>query len=274
MEPSRPIPPSVRTALDVWLGHHAAAAPGLIEGLYLVGSVALDDWQPDSDIDIIAFTASVPSDTEVAALRAAHDATVAELGDVDIDGPRLAWPDVADPPTTLVRPWTLHGEFHHDDGCFELNPAMWHTLGRHGLVVQGPDPEHLAIHLDRRELHRFVVRNTDTYWRSIADAVAAAAADPDRTSFKPEMTAWAVLGVARMLNTARTGSIVSKTSAGEWIVGELPEYAGLVAHSLAIRRGAATRPDTRETARETAGFVRTVVDLVVAENDPTRAGDD
>lgn len=78
-------------------------------------------------------------------MRAAHLATTEEAGGIDIDGPRLVWADVATAPTELLRPWTLHGEFHHDDGCFELNPVMWHTLAAHGWPARGPDPAEMQI---------------------------------------------------------------------------------------------------------------------------------
>ena len=48
-------------------------APRSIEGLYVIGSIALDDWKPhSSDIDIVAITTE-PADEETAAtLLTAH----------------------------------------------------------------------------------------------------------------------------------------------------------------------------------------------------------
>ncbi len=51
------LPVPVAEALAAWTDAHDEVAPGLIEGLYLVGSVALDDWTPHSDIDIVAVVA-------------------------------------------------------------------------------------------------------------------------------------------------------------------------------------------------------------------------
>lgn len=262
MHPAVPVPRPVQQALDVWLRRHDEAAPGLIDGLYLVGSVALGNWRPDSDIDIVAFTATTPDEREVDAMRQAHHATIAEVGEVDIDGPRLVWDDIAAAPTPLVRPWTLHGEFHHDDACFEINPVIWYTLAAHGVTVRGPAADSLSVHLDRADRLAFVQGNTAGYWRSMAEMISGALEDPDRTSFKSEFTAWSVLGVARMLYTARTGGITSKTGAGEWIAQELPEHRDLVEHALAIRRGDTTEPDDRSTAAATATFVDEIADLV------------
>lgn len=196
-------------------------------------------------------------------MRAAHLATTEEAGGIDIDGPRLVWADVATAPTELLRPWTLHGEFHHDDGCFELNPVMCHTLATHGWPARGPDPAEMQIFDDPADVQSFVRTNTDEYWRSIADAVEQASQDPARTAFKAEMTSWCVLGVARMLYTARTGEVTSKTRAGLWLAKEFPEHRELVEHAVSIRRYGATTPDSRETAAATAEYLKTIVGLVV-----------
>jgi len=264
MTASTPLPQTVRDSLDTWLLHHDEAAPGLIEGFYLVGSLALGNWQPSSDIDIIAFTAEPPTDAEVEAMRSAHVATVDELGGVDIDGQRLTWRDVASRPQPIVRPWTLAGEFHHDDGCFENNPVIWFTLATYGLAVRGPAVSDLDIAVDASQVHEFVQDNTEHYWRSVADSINSALDDPDRDTFNADLTSWSILGVARMLYTARTSDVTSKSGAGEWLANELPEHRTLIEHALKIRANAATPTDNRQTAQDTAALMNRVADLVAA----------
>ena len=47
--------------------------PGLVEGLYLVGSVALNDWvEGVSDIDFVAVLAEPATDDDVVYLRTIH----------------------------------------------------------------------------------------------------------------------------------------------------------------------------------------------------------
>ena len=268
MPTTRSIPDAVGGAVEAWLGHHDRLAPGLLTGVYLVGSVALDDWRVSSDIDIVAFADAPPGQDDVVALRAAHRATIDEIGRIKIDGPRLTWNDVALRPAPVARPWTLDGEFHHDSDCFEINPATWYTLANYGIAVRGPSPDELTVHLDPVELASFVRANTDTYWRSLAAEVTTAADDPQRTTFHPEMTTWCVLGVARMLYTAATGDVASKSAAGEWLASRLPEHAGLVEHALTIRRSGLTEPDDRATARATAEYLHHVVDLITTRSEP------
>ena len=156
MTSTESIPPDARHMAEQWLAVHDEVAPGLVEGLYLVGSLALDDWQPRSDIDVVVFTADPATESDAAALEAAHAIAVGRLADVrpgtNVDGPRLAWGDVSVPPMALHRPWTLDGAFHHDGECFELNPVTWHTLAARGVAVRGPEAPDLGVALDEHEL--------------------------------------------------------------------------------------------------------------------------
>ncbi len=248
----------------MWLDHHDDLAPGLIQGLYVVGSAVLDDWQPNSDVDIIAFLPEAPTEEQVKLLSQAHDQSTQATDGMSIDGPRLLWRDVTMPPTSLRRPWTLDGGFHHDDGCFELNPVMWHTLANHGAAVRGPDRGALDVAVSDPALRRFVTENTASYWRSVASGVAKATEDTERTSFDPDTTAWCVLGIARMLFTVTTGAVTSKSGAGRWLAERLPQYGDLVAHGLAIRAGEVTSPDTRETAEAVAAYLYDLTERVAA----------
>ena len=82
------LPASVAEAPTVWLDTdtHDEVAPGVIEGLYLVGSVALDDWRSSSDIDVIAVVAD-PSDPDLPGDLAAAHALVRERVSTPIDAP-------------------------------------------------------------------------------------------------------------------------------------------------------------------------------------------
>ena len=52
-----------RTAINTYLDIADSVTPGLVEGLYVVGSVALGDWvEGCSDIDIVAVTAEPATD--------------------------------------------------------------------------------------------------------------------------------------------------------------------------------------------------------------------
>ena len=107
---------NVETALGRYLEIIDSVAPGLVEGLYVVGSYALDDWvEGCSDIDIVAVSAEPATDDDFGSLRTAHAILTEQQPAPAIDGPYLAWGDlVVEPATGLHRPWTLDGTLHHD----------------------------------------------------------------------------------------------------------------------------------------------------------------
>lgn len=260
MEPSLPEP--VRAAVDTWLAHHDRVAPGLIEGLYLVGSIALGDWSPRSDIDIVAFTADPATDDDAELLRAAHEAARAELG-IAVDGPRLACGDVSVPPLPLHRPWTLDGEFRHDGECFEINPITWYTLAASGVAVRGEPAGQLGVATDVDDRRAFVRGNVATYWRSVGERLATALDDVSRNEFDPGVVEWCALGPARMLYTYRTGDVASKTEAGAWAVTQLPGHADVLHAAVVIRRTTDPSPVGRRTVEQVHALVDDVVRAIV-----------
>ena len=246
------VPEPVRVAVDAWLASHDEVAPGEVEGLYVVGSVALADWRPASDIDIVAFVAD-PTDADVVdRLRVAHDSYRGEAGRPLVDGPYLSWADVGSPPLAAQRPWTLDGEFRFDGECFEINPVTWFTLATSGIVFRGPPASALGVVLDARDRRTWVRENVDTYWRGVLGQVESAlGVDATLDAFDPAVHEWCALGIARMAYTFERGDVTSKTGAGEWLIDRRPVHAAVLREAIAIRQGAG--PDT--VGRESVGAV-------------------
>jgi hypothetical protein len=215
----------VATALGTYLEIVDATAPGLVEGLYVVGSYALGDWQQGrSDIDIVAVLAEPATDIDIGTLRTAHALLNERQPLPHINGPCLAWGDLVVPPGTgLHRPWTLDGELHHDGDCFEINPVTWYTLATYGVTVRGPAAETLQIPHEVEERVRFVIDNLSTYWHQLAESVVTACEDPD-ASFDLASFEWCALGALRLHFTAFTGDVTSKTGAAEYGIVVTPDY--------------------------------------------------
>ena len=214
----------VATALGTYLGIVDSVAPGLIEGLYVVGSFALDDWQPDrSDVDIVAVMAEPATDDDFGLLRTAHAVLDERQPRPYIDGPYLAWADlIAAPATGLHRPWTLEGALHHDGDCFEINPVTWYTLATYGVTVRGPAAGMLNIWHETEDRVRFVIDNLATYWHQLAKSVEEACDDPD-AKFDLNSFVWCALGALRLHYTAFTGDVTSKRGAGEYGIVVTPD---------------------------------------------------
>ncbi|MCU1358931.1 MAG: hypothetical protein JWN99_220 [Ilumatobacteraceae bacterium] len=214
----------VATALGTYLEIVDSCAPGLVEGLYVVGSFALDDWQPlSSDIDIIAVTAEAATEQDAGALLTAHALRAEQQPRPFVDGPYLSWSDLITPPMALHRPWTLNGELHHDAECFELNPITWYVLASRGVTVRGPTVDRLGVYVDVEARTRFVVDNLRGYWQPLADDVRRTCAqEPDR-AFTASLFEWCALGALRLHATAFTGDVVSKTAAGVYGLQVTPD---------------------------------------------------
>jgi hypothetical protein len=253
------LPEPVSSALDAWLRAHDEAAPGTIEGLYVVGSVALGDWTGHSDIDVVAVVAD-PSDTDLADdLARAHDLVGARI-DRSIDGPYVAWGDLVVPAMAVHRPWVLDGEFHVDGESFEINPVVWYTLATYGIAVRGDDPRALGVSHDVEERRTWVAGNLDTYWRGVGDALAAGLADSPETEWGGEILEWVALGVARMLYTFETGDVTSKSGAGRWAAARIPQHAELFDNAVEVR--AAPGAVTRDMLARCADVTREIVAAV------------
>jgi hypothetical protein len=227
--------PSLTATLGTYLDLVDELAPGVVEGLYVVGSVALGDWHAEhSDIDIVAVTAEPATDEVAAQLLAAHQELRRRHATPDVDGPYLAWGDlVVEPATGLHRPWILDGTFHHDGDCFEINPVTWYTLATYGLAARGPSPERLEIALDVESRVRFVVDNLHSYWRVLGEQLAADLASRTFTTADFE---WCVLGPLRLHYTAFTADVTSKRGAGEHGLAVTPaRFHGAIRAALTVR---------------------------------------
>ena len=228
------LPVPVAEALSGWIDSHDDAAPGLIEGLYVVGSVALGDWTPHSDIDVVAVVAD-PSDPDLfGELAAAHE-LVRERVEIAIDGPYVAWGDLVVPPMAVQRPWVLDAEYHVDGESFEINPITWYTLATYGIAVRGEPRDRLGVYVDVADRRSWVAENLDTYWRGVADALATGVADSDESEWGGEILEWVALGVARMLYTFETGDVTSKSGAGRWAAERIPAHEALFDRAVTVR---------------------------------------
>jgi len=251
------LPAPVATAMTEWLRVHDEVAPGTIEGLYLVGSVALGDWTPHSDIDVVAVVAD-PSDPDLFDELAAAQSTISS--EIPIDGPYVAWGDLVVPPMAVQRPWVLDGEYHVDGESFDINPVTWYTLAAHGITLRGERPDRIGVVVDAVERRMWVRENLQTYWRGVGERLRAEIeADESIDTTGGEVLEWVALGVSRMLHTWETGDVVSKTAAGVWAAGRAPDFAEMLDAAVSLRAepGLASRAHLLDAAVFTEVVVAT-----------------
>ncbi|MGV7029559.1 aminoglycoside adenylyltransferase domain-containing protein [Methylobacterium symbioticum] len=239
-----PLPAAVETVImDVRRRLTAQSMPS-VKGLYLVGSVALDDFRPGmSDIDFVAVLDREPTAEECAALERLHIG-LAEVGGPNFDGVYLTANALKRVPTAYAPwPFSLQGRLRTGEICREVNPAVWRCLARHGRTVSGPPPAALGIADDGDALRAYQIGNLQGYWLTwIEQAEAALAAKAAGEDANAESLAWGVLGVARIACALETDGVVSKSGGGRHALAAHPaRWHTVIREALAAHAGATQR---------------------------------
>jgi hypothetical protein len=190
-----------------------ARLPGLVEGLYLHGSLGFGEWyEGRSDIDFVAVTGARLEPDSVAVLRALHDQVGQTFPRPAYSGLYVTWEDLAGPPErTPDVPCVLEGAWY-DAGRADLCIVTWHELAHHGVRVHGPALTDVDVWTDDGALRRYSHRNLTEYWapqvRRLADGAGAASS--------PDLVDWFVLGIPRLHHAIATGRLTSKDGAGHY----------------------------------------------------------
>jgi hypothetical protein len=233
------IHPRVQTVAQEFLRNVDAEAPGLVQGLYLTGSVALGDFRPHaSDVDFVVVTADPPTDGDAAALRRAHALTRTRVPDPQFNGVHLTWDDLgADPAECGPVPSVLGGRFRARSAA-DVNPVTWHVLATRGVTVRGPLPVELDVWDEPDSLRAWSLGSLDEQWRRWRAAAGRLVTPRGLTALGSLAPSWSVLSVSRLHFTLRTGETTSKTAAGMYALHAFPErWHRIVNECLRVRRG-------------------------------------
>lgn len=230
------IPAEVSTAVSAYLDLVDSRLPGRIDGLYLTGSVALDDYRPGhSDVDFVAVTGTTWSRQELAQLGQVHRDFRRAVSRPMLDGVYVTWRELQTSPENLSVPFCLDSRFVPRGG-FAANPVTWFTLDRYPVSMRGPAKP--AVASDENLLRTWCRENLLGYW---ARWVHTARTHPIRWLFSLSRQAvvWGVLGVTRLHATIRTGDIISKSVAGVYALETFsPHWSPVIKEALGIRLGA------------------------------------
>jgi hypothetical protein len=225
--------------------------PGLVEGLYLHGSIALGDYRPGvSDIDFVVVTSRRP---DVEPVRVLHAELRRHHRKPVFDGLYVSWDDLRSDPAMVpggvsVQQWRVNPVSR-----FERNLVTWHVLAQAGVPVRGPAVADLRIHTDWPALAEATRRNLDEYWSPWVQRTARTPA-----GLTASAATWGVLGIARLRHTLAAGRITSKTEAAAYATARYaPRWQRIVEEALRIRVGAQRRYRNPWRRRaELLGFAR------------------
>ncbi|MGW6425857.1 hypothetical protein ACWF82_24555 [Nocardia sp. NPDC055053] len=274
------LPAEVGRSVRVFLTAVDELAPGLVTGFYLVGSVALGDFQPRgagrgrlqtaSDIDFVAVIDRrlEEGSPEMAALAEAHARTVAAFPMPNFDGAVLTWADLAAGPSGCPEiPCAQENRFT-PAGRFGLNPVTFCELAWHGITVRGPQPTDIDLWADRNVLREYTIDNLRGYWRPWWEQNRQLRPLPLALGVSPWFPVWAVLGVSRLHHLLATGTMTSKSGAGRYAHKTFdPRWQRIVAESLHLRTNGVEghrsyrNPLTRR--RDTLAFLDATIDAAL-----------
>ncbi|MCJ2033839.1 aminoglycoside adenylyltransferase domain-containing protein [Methylobacterium sp. J-068] len=273
MSQAVPLPNPVASVVADYRRRLDAEGMPVLQGLYLVGSVALDDFRPGaSDIDFVAVLDREPATRDCAALERVH-AGLAEAGGACFDGFYLTAEALGRVPTQyVVLPFSLDGRFRTGEVCREVNPVVWRCLARHGRTAFGPPPSELGIADDGDALRTYQVGNLREYWLSwITQAEAGLAWKAPGEDANAGALAWGVLGVARIACALETGGVVSKDGGGRHaLVAHPARWHPVIREALAAHAGVMGRVPV-ETVREGLAYMRFAIAAATAGTGRTRA---
>ncbi len=249
-----PLPPQVSRTCAAYLELADRHAPGLVQGLYLQGSVALADYRPGvSDIDFVAVTERTPCPDE---LRTIHDQLRRVHGGTPFDGCYVTAQDLRRDPDEVPAGPAVHEWRVEPRSRFERNLVTWHILAQGGITVRGRSVADLDVYTDWPALAARTRQNLAGYWTRWR---ARAALDP--AAFGTTATSWGVLGVARLRHTLAAGRVTAKTEAADFALATYDErWHRIVREALRIRVGGP--PRYRNPLRRRAdhlGFVSMVL---------------
>ncbi len=209
--------------------------PGQLEAFYLVGSIALGDYQEGwSDIDFIAGLANEP---DPAVLISIH----AELARVHpaphCDGIYLRPGELSAPADGTGLELRDGRPYLQSTG--ERHAVTWLILADAGIALRGRRPDHDWIMADRDAATRHSRDNLETYWRNWLELRRRLISRGGLTLLSDEAIAWGALGIARLHATIATGRVPSKSGTGHYGLSAFPEHARIIGEALHLRSASA-----------------------------------
>jgi predicted nucleotidyltransferase len=228
-----------------------------LAGLYLYGSLASGDFDPDSsDIDLLVVTTSKITARNIEALRIMHR-------DFTRDNP--AWEDRIDVvylsakaikefrtekgPVVISRGEPLHVREGEPLKDWLQN---WYIIRENGQTIYGLPAKSVIPPITREEFVEAVRR----YAVEVGERV--------KHEINRGEQAYIILTICRVLHVIKTGKQASKREAALWAQEELPEWSKLIQNAIDWKQAwLEENINHAETYSETAKFVNFMRELIL-----------
>jgi hypothetical protein len=205
--------PDVNHIVGILLEGAQASLGRHFVGMYLDGSLALDSFNDDSDIDFLIATTETVSPAQFDELYALHERIrLSRLRySIDMEGSYipLAYLRRHDP-NAPEHPNLQRGS--EERLCWQQHHSDWvihrYILHEHGLVVTGPSLKTLIEPVSSAQLRDATRQLIQDWWQPMIQ-------QPSRLDFDG-YKAYAVVTMCRMLYTLAHGTVAPKPVAAQW----------------------------------------------------------
>lgn len=253
------LPESVQLILDEYVASLRFELEPLIEGIYVTGSVALQDYYPNkSDIDFITVLKDYPDEQAITHIARIHRDIEDKYGQPKLNGYYLTLEGIANGRRSYP---SFFKRRMYSERPFELAKLSLLELKTISRIAFGTSVELLAINVTHAEVIKELHHNINTYWTSWIRRHSPVSISYLLLLLFPRLTEWGVLGVARQLYTLETGAVTSKLQAGLYCLHKMPDNLK-PAVQLAIKTRTLNKTQLRPSfsrARKTLAAMRFIV---------------
>ena len=229
------IPSPAKEVIEEWTGEILNINSDFISGIYLTGSITLDDFHPDkSDIDFLVVCTLPPGKDHFDQLRKVHQHIEKKYKSPVLNGSYITLENL-----NIHQP---HSEvLHFQDGkftksVFEMAPIKLYEIKKNAISLFGMTVEDLPLVIQTKDVDKFLFDNINSYWKNWIESHSSFTKCRVLLMFFPRLTEWVILGLARQLFTLHTGMITSKTKAGHFCLQHLPaEHHPIIMEAIQIR---------------------------------------
>ena len=232
---TREIPIPANKILQKLLDGIIQLNPGLISGMYVTGSIPLNDFHPNkSDIDFIILWNELPTPDIQSQLEQLHK-RIDRKFKIKLNGCYITHGslNVHHSPTSKSL---CYQERQMNESAFEMAPVTLYELKTTAITIMGIPAQELPVAVDISDVNKFLFENINGYWKNWIDKHSSFSIHRLLLILFPRLSEWVILGVARQLYTLKTGKITSKTGAGYYCLEQLPDkYHSIIRKAIKIR---------------------------------------
>ncbi len=235
--PDQPYP-ELRGVLEAFATELSTELADNLVGIYMIGSLAVGDFDADSDVDFLVVTKTEISEPTPKRLQAIQE-KIHAMGCYPaqhLEGSFISLADLNDP--LIVGQKEL---YYFDNGWTDIEKSVhdnqWHVrwiLRERGVTLIGPNPIDLVSEVPSEELRCEMKKGMLERMLEFEPCLDQPRCYSNSRFGQPHI----VLTFCRMLQTLRTGRVESKKSAAAWAKGVVdPRWFKVIEEALTEREG-------------------------------------